>query len=234
VKRAMMRVSEMGQRDVNAVVGVLGVTLLGILSLWFPTAVLNLSIPKGVFSSMGVNFVWYGVALGFFPYLWAMRRLGMSLGDLGLSRDNLGISVLLGCSLYTLALVTFLHCSGGEMMRTHAVRTATAPVAVVMGAYMSVLVAGTDLFTRGFILLSLARHTHVLFAIVMQNAIWYLGHRPEIHQLADCLGVGGATAVTLTLGIGGDMVVLRTRNVIGLCVAHALLNIVLVVYLRQM
>jgi hypothetical protein len=46
--------------------------------------------------------------------------------------------------------------------------------------------------------------------------------------------VGGATALTLTLGIGGDMVVLRTRNVIGLCIAHVLLNLILTVYLRLM
>jgi hypothetical protein len=99
---------------------------------------------------------------------------------------------------------------------------------------MSVIAAGTDLLTRGFILLTLARHSHVVFAIAMQNAIWCLGHVHEIGLLADCLGVGGATLLTLTLGIGGDMVVLRTRNVIGLCIAHVLLNVILTVYLRAM
>jgi len=229
-----MRVAEMGQRDVNAVLGTLGVTLLGILSLWFPTAVLNIPMPKGMVPSMALTTAWQTIALGVFPYVWAMRRLGMDLGDLGLSRRNLGWSVLLGCALYTLALVSFLHCSWGEMMRGNAVRTAPFGQAVVMCTFMSVIAAGTDLLTRGFILLSLSRHGPVWFAIAVQNATWYVGHIQEIGQLTDCLGVGGATALTLTLGIGGDMVVLRTRNVVGLCVAHVLLNVILTTYLRTM
>ena len=229
-----MRVAAMGQRDVNAVLGTLGVTLLGILSLWFPTAVVNLPLPQGPLPSMVLTTVWQIVALGVFPYGWAMRRLGMDLGELGLSTRNLGWSVVLGCALYTLALVSFLHCSWGEMMHTHAVRTAPLGQAMVICACMSVIAAGTDLLTRGFILLTLARHGPVLFAIAVQNVTWYVGHLDEIGALADCLGVGGATALTLTLGIGGDMVVLRTRNVVGLCVAHVLLNVILTTYLRTM
>lgn len=229
-----MKPTAMTARDVNAVVGVLGVTALGIFSLWFPTVVLHMPMPKGMLVSTGLTTVWQTVALGLFPYVWANRRLGMSLSELGLSTRNLGWSVLLGCGLYTLALVAFLHCSWGAMMQGHAVRTAPLPQGLFLCLCMSVIAAGTDLLTRGFILLSLARHGPVLFAIAVQNGIWYLGHVHEIRLLTDCLGVAGATALTLTLGVGGDMVVLRTRNVVGLGVAHVLLNVILTLYLRQM
>jgi len=230
----MMKLTVPTARDVNAIVGVLAVTALGILSMWFPTAVLNLPMPKNILVSMALTTVWGMVALGLFPYLWAMRRLGMGLADLGISGRNIGVSTLLGCALYSLALVAFLHCSWGKMMSEHAVRSAPLGPAIFMCVCMSVTAAGTDLLTRGFILLSLVRHGPVLFAIAVQNGIWYLGHTYEIHMLADCLGVGGATVLTLTLGIGGDMVVLRTRNVVGLCIAHVLLNVILTVYLRSM
>lgn len=229
-----MAPTRMTARDFNATVGVLGVTALGILSLWFPTAVLHIPMPQGVVTRTALTTVWQTVALGVLPYLWAVRRLGMTLGDLGLSTRRLLPSTLLGCGLYTIALAAFLHCSAGQMMQGHAVRTAPLAEAVIFCFFMSVVAAGTDLLTRGFILLTLARHSHVVFAIAMQNAIWYLGHVQEIRLLADCLGVGGATLLTLTLGIGGDMVVLRTRNVIGLCIAHVLLNVILTVYLRVM
>lgn len=54
----------------------------------------------------------------------------------------------------------------------------------------------------------------------------------QIRLLADCLGMVMGTA--LTLGIVGDMIVLRTRNVIGLAIAHFLLNVVLAIYLRNL
>ncbi|HEX9755834.1 MAG TPA: CPBP family glutamic-type intramembrane protease [Gemmatimonadales bacterium] len=224
----------MTAREVNAALGVLGVVAVGILSMWFPTAMLGVPMPKGVLASTALTTVWGIVALGVFPYLWAIRRLGMTLGDLGISVRRLGLSTVLGCALYALALVAFLHCSWGQMMSEHAVRSAPPGPAIFMAFCMSVTAAGTDLLTRGFILLSLARHGPVTFAIAAQNGIWYLGHTHEIGLLADCLGVGGATLLTLTLGIGGDMVVLRTRNVIGLCIAHVLLNVILTIYLRSM
>lgn len=224
----------MNQRDWNATLGVLGVTVLSIFASWFPIAVLDVPMPEGIVASTALSTGWEALVGVVLPYLWAMRRLGFRLGDLGLKRENLARSTALGCAVYLLALVAFLHCSGGSMMAEHTLRKVTLVDAVLLVPLMGLLAVGTDLGTRGFILLTLARHTHVVFAIFMQNLVWFLGHIYEIGYLADCLGIPMAAALTLALGILGDMVVLRTRNVVGLAVAHLLLNLILSVYLRYM
>lgn len=224
----------LSQRDFNAVLGVLGVTTFGILTLWFPTAILRVPIPSHAILSSGITAVWQTLALVVLPYWWASSRLGMSMAELGVARERIGLSTALGCGLYTLALAAFLHCSDGMLMQTHAVRQASTADAVMLVGMMSLIAAGTDLTTRGFILLTLARHSHVAFAIFMQNLVWFVGHVHEINLLVDCLGAPGAIGLTLTLGIVGDMIVLKTRNVLGLAIAHILLNVVLGFYLRQL
>lgn len=218
----------------HAVLGVLGVTAFGILSLWFPAAVLRVPMPSDMLASSALTAIWQTLALVVFPYWWAHSRLGMSMSELGVTRGRIGTSTALGCVLYTLALVAFLHCSSGSLMQGHAVRQAGPLDAALLVTAMSVIAAGTDLTTRGFILLTLARHSHVVFAIFMQNLVWFVGHVHEINLLVDCLGAPGATGLTLTLGILGDMIVLKTRNVLGLAIAHILLNVVLGFYLRQL
>lgn len=99
---------------------------------------------------------------------------------------------------------------------------------------MSVIASGTDLTTRGFVLLGLARYTPLTFAIIVQNALWYLGHRGEISQLSGCLTLGGAIGLTLTLGVLGDIVALKTRNIMGLAIAHILLNITMMIFIRNL
>ena len=224
----------MNQRDFNAASGILGITALGIFLVWFPFVILNVPMPTGLIASTAVNTFWEiltGVAL---PYLWAVRRLGMSFGDLGLTHRKLGMSTLLGCGVYAIALAAFLHCSGGEMMANHTIRKVSLGETFLLVPMMGIIAAGTDMATRGFILVGLARHSHVVFAIAMQNLVWFLAHIHEIGLLTDCLGVTMAVGLTLTLGILGDVVVLRTRNVMGLAAAHFLLNVVLSVYLRYL
>lgn len=224
----------MSQRDWNATLGVLGIIAFGIACQWIPFVTLNVPLPSGQVASMAITAFWQTLLLVIVPYLWAVKRLGMNLADLGLSHRHLGMSTVLGCGLYLIALVAFIHCSGGAVMAQHTVRTASAADATMLVTLMGIIAAGTDLTTRGFVLLTLTRHTHVVFAIFMQNLIWYLGHIHEINLLAACLGIPLATSLTLTLGILGDMIVLRTKNVIGLAIAHILLNIVLSIYIRHL
>ena len=224
----------MNQRNVNAVLGVLGITVLGIFSQWLPFIILKVPLPENQIAATTITTFWQTLALVVVPYVWAVKRLDMSLADLGLSRQKLGLNILLGCGLYLIALAAFVHCSEGRMMANHAVRQGGFGEASALVVLMGIIAAGTDMTTRGFILLSLARYSHVVFAIFVQNLIWFLGHIHEIRLLSDCLGVGMATVLTLTLGIVGDMIVLRTRNVIGLAIAHFLLNVVLAIYLRSL
>jgi hypothetical protein len=97
---------------------------------------------------------------------------------------------------------------------------------------MFLIAAGTDVATRGFILLSLARHSSLWFAILMQNVFWLLGHTHEIRVLAGALGGVGAVGLFVVLGLLGDSIALRTRNVIGLGLAHVMLNVVMTSYIR--
>jgi membrane protease YdiL (CAAX protease family) len=224
----------MNQRNLNASAGVLGITALGIFAVWFPTAVLSVPMPTGLIASTATMTFWETFTGVFIPYLWAVKRLGMSVGDLGLTHHKLGMSTLLGCGIYAIALAAFLHCAGGEMMANHTIRKVSLGEAFVLVPLMGVTAAATDMATRGFILLTLARHSHVVFAIAMQNLVWFLGHIYEIGLLTDCLGVTMAVGLTLTLGILGDVVVLRTRNVMGLAAAHILLNVALSIYLRYL
>jgi len=224
----------MSRQDINAALGVLGIYALGIFLTWYPMVVLKIPLPEGIVPRSAANAVWQTVATIILPWSWAMWRLGFSLADLGFSTHKLGRSLLLGCLLYSLAFAAFIHCSADPLISNHAVGKLPALDAVGLAASMSLIAAGTDLATRGFILFSLARHTHVSIAILVQNLTWYLGHMHEIDLLTGCLGYASALGLTLTLGILGDVVALRTRNVLGLAFAHILLNLVLSLYIRQL
>jgi membrane protease YdiL (CAAX protease family) len=222
------------QRNLNASAGVLGITALGIFAVWFPMAILHVPMPEGLIASTAANTFWEKFVTVLLPYLWAIKRLGMRPGELGLTRHKLGTSTLLGCGVYAIALAAFLHCADGEMMANHTIRKVGLGDAFALVPLMCIMAAGTDIATRGFILLTLARYSNIVFAIAMQNLVWFLGHINEIKLLVDCLGVAMAVGLTLTLGILGDVVVLRTRNVMGLAFAHIILNVVLSVYLRYL
>lgn len=230
----MIKLQPLSRRDFNAVAGILGITVLSILVVWFPVVVLRVPMPQGVIASTAVTTLWEVSAGVLLPYWWATRRLGLKLPDLGVNTRNLGKSVFWGCALYTIALLAFFHCADGEMMANHTIRKVPLQEAFLLVPMMGLIAAGTDMSTRGFILLTLARHSHVAFAVLMQNVVWFLGHLHEISLLTGCLGFNQAVGLTLLLGVLGDMIVLRTGNVMGLAIAHFLLNIVLSVYLRLM
>ena len=168
------------------------------------------------------------------PYTWARFRLGKRPADLGLNLRRIPQCTLLACGLYVLALAAFMHCSADPVVANHPVRSLGPGKAVELGASMCLIAAGTDIASRGFILLALASYTPLPFAIAMQNAFWLLGHTNEIRLLSPCLGVAGAVGLFLILGLGGDAIALRTRNVVGLAVAHMLLNVGMILYIRQL
>lgn len=221
------------RRDIGVATGVIGVFVFGIFLVWFPLAVVKVPQPSGLVANLWFNAVWQSMATIVMPCAWAIWWLNLRFEDLGLTKRYLGRSLLMGCALYTVALVAFIYCSDGPPIANHPVRHVSTAEAFGLASAMSFIAAGTDVATRGFILLILARHTHVVFAIFTQNLVWFLGHIHEISLLAGCLGVFLSIGLTLTLGIVGDIVALKTRNVVGLAIAHVMLNIVLTIYLRQ-
>jgi len=228
----MNRMLALPRRNLNATLGILGIFATGIFLTWLPIAGLALPLPRDPIDRTAVTGVWQFLMTIVLPYVWASRRLGMSPADLGISRRNLGRSILLGCVLYSMGLVAFLYARHDPVIYDHPVRYLPADRMLLLGAAMCVIAGGTDIATRGFILLSLSRHAGVPFAVLMQNVFWMLGHTHEIHMLEGALGKVGANALFLAGGLLGDSFALRTRNVLGLAIAHMLLNVVMVVVIR--
>ena len=224
----------MSRHDVNAISGILGIYLLGIFLAWYISGILQPPMPEGIVAGSAVGAVLQTLTTIIIPFTWIITRLGLSLGDLGITTRKLGKTLLLGCLLYSLALAAFIHCSNDPFIADHSVRKLPFMEAYGMLSCMALIAAGTDIATRGYLLLGLSRYTHVAFAIIVQNLFWYLGHIHEIQKLTDCLGFPGALGLTLTLGVLGDVIALKTRNVLGLAIAHILLNIVLVIYIRTL
>lgn len=218
--------------NLNLSLGMLGICGLGIFLAWFVTAMQLLPLPSDRIQSSLVGASWQFSTTVILLYVWANKRLRLPLRELGITTRNLLRTTLLGCLLYSLALVAFVSCSNAPFIAHHALRTADLKDAMLLLFSMSITAAGTDLTTRGFILLGLARYAPLSFAIIVQNALWYLGHVGEIAQLSGCLGVSGAIGLTLTLGILGDVIALKTRNVIGLAIAHVFLNIAMMIFIR--
>lgn len=223
-----------GWHNPNAVLGILGIFALGVFLDWYPKVILQLPMPKDLVLGSAVSAFWQVGVTILIPCLWAIHRLGLRWADLGLNTRNLGVTLLLGCALYSLALAAFIHCSADPLIANHAVGKLPFGEAVQLTAVMGLVAATTDIATRGFLLLSLARYSPVWFAVLIQNLTWYLGHIHEIDLLTDCLGYANALALTLVLGVLGDVIALKTRNVVGLAIAHVLLNVVLLFYIRQL
>lgn len=225
-----------GQKNynLNAILGILGIFTLGIFLDWYPKVILGLPLPQGIIANSAVTALWQVGATIIIPCWWAMRRLGLGLSDFGLTTQRLGSTLLYGCALYSLALAAFIHCSSDPLITNHAVGRLPLGEALQLTAVMGLVAAITDFATRGFLLLTLSRYGPVWFAIIIQNLTWYLGHIHEINLLSGCLGYSGALGLTLTLGVLGDIIALKTRNVAGLAIAHILLNVVLMIYIRQL
>lgn len=220
--------------NINLSLGILGICGLGIFLAWFVTAMHLIPLPADPIRSSLVGTLWQFLTTVVIVYWWASKRLRLPLSELGITTRNLGKTTLLGCALYSLALLAFVSCSDDPMIAQHALRNASSNDAMWLLFSMGLTAAGTDLTTRGFILLGLGRFTPLLFAVVVQNALWYLGHVSEIAQLSGCLTFWGAVGLTLTLGILGDLVALKTRNVAGLAIAHVLLNVAMMVFIRSL
>ncbi|MFC1589232.1 type II CAAX prenyl endopeptidase Rce1 family protein [Pseudomonadota bacterium] len=218
----------------NIFFSICGVYLLGIFLTWYLTAIVRIPLPDDVPLKSLTTAVLQTVCTIIIPYIWAIKRLNFSLQDLGISTKNLIPSTILGCTLYTLALAAFLHCSSDPLISNHAIRQVDIGDASILLIAMSLIAAGTDLATRGFILFTLERYTNLPIAIFLQNVTWFAGHMSEINLLENCLGLWTAIGLTLTLGILGDVIALKTRNIIGLSIAHILLNVVLTFYIRSL
>jgi hypothetical protein len=221
--------------DPGATLRILGVFAAGILITRLLIVDLPIPLPRDPlrFKIATTAILWLSLVV--LPYAFAWRSFGLSPAALGVHLRNLGASLGLGCALYALALVFFVFCSGDPIIARHPARFLEKPENVaLLASSMSLHAAGTDVATRGFILLSLERFSPVWFAILMQNVVWFWGHVYEVELLSNCLGWWAGGGLFLALGVLGDMVALRTRNVVGIALGHILLNLVMIAYIRQL
>jgi membrane protease YdiL (CAAX protease family) len=220
--------------SVNAPLGIVGVFLLGVFVTWFVIVAWRVPLPEDPVANKLATTTIQTIAVIVLPYWWASRRLGLSPARLGLNLRNLGRSTWQGGGLYLIALVTFMACRDDPLIHDHPIRHAEPAQALLLFATMALHAAGTDLATRGFILLSLAETSHVAFAILAQNVAWVFGHLYEIRLFAHSLGYPVAAGMIVVTGLLGDIVALRTRNVVGLALAHVLLNLAMVLFIRSL
>ncbi|MCW8831316.1 MAG: hypothetical protein OQK32_07345 [Gammaproteobacteria bacterium] len=218
----------------NIFLSICGIYLLGIFLTWYLTGIFKIPLPDDVALRSLSTAILQTVCVIIIPYFWAIKRLKFSLQDLGITTKKIGQSTLLGCSLYSLALAAFIYSSSDPLISNHAIRTMELADASTLLLSMSIIAAGTDIATRGFILFTLAKFTNLPLAIFLQNAAWFFGHVGEINLLQNALGLWAAIGLTLILGILGDVIALKTRNIVGLAIAHILLNVVLTFYIRSL
>jgi hypothetical protein len=219
-------------RRVFAILSILGVFVFGVFLTWLYIVKLRLPLPRDPLGHKLATTLLQTVTAIVLPYLWAWKYLRLSPAALGFTTKNLWKSTAWGCALYALAFLAFSTCSDDPLLARHPIRRADAAQGTAIVLTMGLHAAGTDLATRGYILLALAAFGPVSFAILMQNLIWFYGHIYEIRLFANCLGLPAALTLFIALGLLGDIIALRTRNVAGLALAHVVLNIVMALSIR--
>ncbi len=161
-----------------------------------------------------------------FPVLWFIRRHDGNWRDLCIlpSKKYPILSLIGGISVYIIAVVVFLK------YRIFFGGWALIPWKIIIPnlIFIFVMASITDFWTRGFILMQLANRYNEKIAIFWQNVTWFIIHIYEIVLLNQYISYYGAILLTLTLGIGGDLIALRTKSITGLMLGHMVLNLCVV------
>ncbi len=167
------------------------------------------------------------------PFWWAMTKFGTRWKDFGITRKNLLKSMFYGGLVYSVALIVFIsQVDNPVFYRTWAAGyTQMTSREIMLNAILfSWMAAITDLWTRGFILMQVTRYSTPTIGVITQNIAWMVVHLYEIALLAPTLSIPGAILLTIVLGTTGDVVALRTGNILGLAFGHVLLNIGFIAY----
>ncbi len=132
-------------------------------------------------------------------------------------------SILFGMGVYGIALAVFWRY---QIFFDSWARADVTDLLTVI-PFVCIMAAITDFWTRGFVLLTLSDKYGWMVGIITQNAFWFILHYYEILLLEPYISFWGAVALTLILGLLGDMVTLHYRNIWGLMIGHALLNVMI-------
>jgi hypothetical protein len=168
------------------------------------------------------------------PFGWAWYYKKHSLTDFGITKNKLLLSIVFGIGLYSIALIAFVLSLGNPAFDQYFRWGADYRIAewLTTLALVSWMAFVTDLWTRGFVLMLLTKYQSPLFGIFAQNVTWLGVHLYEIALLGPAMGFAGALILTLILGVLGDVIALKTKNIIGLGIGHIFLNIAFFSYVR--
>ena len=165
------------------------------------------------------------IAVYVVPTFWFVRRHSGDFEMLGImppkTRSAWIISIFFGNFIYFVAGLVFVK----ERIFFAGWPYYSPLETFVNLAMIGVMAAITDYWTRGFVLLHLSKRYNEFVGILGQNVCWFILHFYEIELLAPYIGWGGAILMTLFLGITGDLVALKTKNLYGLMMGHLLLNV---------
>ena len=187
------------------------------------------SFEDNLFRAVRMTVIYLAIPLTFFL---KFRRFDPV--DLGITKKNLILSVLLGTGVFSIALVIFLSLIGVPefdryFMWSQEMENGEFAITMILIAWMAAL---TDIWTRGMVLMPVMKLHGVYLALLTQNVVWLAAHLYELEFLRGSMTLLGAVGLTITLGILGDLVVIRTKNVIGPAVGHIMLNLVFFSYIR--
>jgi membrane protease YdiL (CAAX protease family) len=172
-----------------------------------------------------------------FPVGWVIYFKRVKLIDLGITTNRLAYATALGIGVYSICLIVFILSIGKpefDTLYTEGLANMSYTELIAFIPLVSIMAMITDLWTRGFILMLLAKYKGPLFGILAQNITWLAIHLYEIDLLKAALTLPGAIALTVALGVLGDLAVLKTRNVIGVGIGHIFLNLAFVSYVLTM
>jgi hypothetical protein len=168
------------------------------------------------------------------PFGWAYFIKKIPLKDFGIKKQKLIPSIIFGLGIYSIALIAFLVSLGNpefdQYFRWGMKYSITEWLFTL--ALVSWMAFVTDLWTRGFVLMLLSKYQSPWFGIFAQNITWLIVHIYEIVLLGPSMSILGALALTITLGVLGDVVALKTKNIIGLGIGHIYLNVAFFGYVR--
>jgi hypothetical protein len=168
------------------------------------------------------------------PFSWALGLKKLKLSDFGITKKKIFTSIIFGLGIYSIALVAFLISIGNPDFDRYFRWGADYSINdwLIIMALVSWMAFATDLWTRGFVLMLLAKFQSPWFGILAQNITWLGVHLYEVAILGPSMGILGALVLTILLGVLGDLVALKTGNILGLGIGHIYLNLVFFGYIR--
>jgi len=199
--------------------GLLTITaIIAGISFWYRITYLSHWSPfaNTLFRAVRMTIIYVG-----FPVIYAkIKKIDIKQWGIGFPKNVTGF--LLGLGVYGLVtLVFWKYRIFYDSLQYSTIKTlyTTMPLICLMAAI-------TDFWTRGFVLLTLEKEYGWFLAILTQNIFWFLLHFYEVVWISPYISFWGAVALTVGLGFLGDMVALHYKNIWGLMIGHALLNII--------